>query len=375
MENLPAISLQRLFEDLDDPRVVERCTYSLVEVVIIAICAVLCGAESWTEIEEFGESKREWLGRVLPLKAGIPAHDTFRRIFSILPAETLEARFREWVERNFRVERDQVVAIDGKTVRGAGLRALHMVSAWAHQNGIVLGQRKVDEKSNEITAIPQLLDDLYLAGSIVTIDAMGCQTAIAQKIIDKKANYVMALKGNQGQLHEDVRKWFEWAEESQFQGMEHSFAQTINKNHGRIEIRQCWALTDPRAFEVIRHYDGWAGLQSMVMVKRERRRLDNSPSSVETTFFISSLPPDADRLLAAIRAHWSIENNFHWTLDVVFREDDARLRVENGAENFAVLRHFALNILKRHPAKLSLKRKRFKAALDDSFLSQLMAYF
>lgn len=219
MENLPAISLQRLFEDLDDPRVVERFTYSLVEVVIIAICAVLCGAESWTEIEEFGESKCEWLGRVLPLKAGIPAHDTFRRIFTMLPAETLEARFREWVERNFRVERDQVVVIDGKTVRGAGLRALHMVSAWAHENGIVLEQRKVDEKSNEITAIPQLLDDLYLVGSIVTIDAMGCQTAIAQKIIDKKANYVMALMGNQGQLHEDVREWFEWAEKSQFQGM------------------------------------------------------------------------------------------------------------------------------------------------------------
>lgn len=375
METLPIISLQRLFEDLDDPRVVGRTTYSLVEVTIIAVCAVLCGAEGWTEIEEFGESKREWLERLLPLKDGIPSHDTFRRIFSILPAETLEARFREWVERNFRVERDQVIAMDGKTVRGAGLRALHMVSAWAHRTGIVLGQRKVDEKSNEITAIPQLLEDLYLAGSVVTLDAMGCQTDIAQKVIDKKADYILALKGNQGQLHQDVREWFEWAQESKFRGMEHSFAQTINKNHGRIEIRQCWALADPRAFEVIRHYDGWVGLQSIVMVKRERRTLANDSSSTETAFFISSLPPDADRLLAAIRAHWSIENNFHWTLDVVFREDDARLRVENGAENFAILRHFALNILKRHPAKLSLRRKRFKASLDDSFLSHLMSYF
>jgi predicted transposase YbfD/YdcC len=375
MDNLPKISLQRLFEDMDDPRVVGRCTYPLVEVVLIAICGVLCGAETWTEVEEFGESKRAWLAKFLKLDQGIPSHDTFRRVFSILPAEAFEGRFRAWVEQTFRVEQGQVIAIDGKTIRGAGLRALHLVSAWAHRSGIVLGQRKVDEKSNEITAIPQLLDDLYLAGSIVTLDAMGTQTKIAQKIIDKKADYVLALKGNHGQLHADVQEWFAWASERQFQEMPHSFAQTVNKNHGRIELRQCWALSDPRAFEVIRHHDGWAGLQSIVMVKRERRTLDNLPVPVETVFFISSLPPDAELLLTAIRAHWSIENNFHWVLDVVFREDDARLQVLNGAENFAILRHFALNLLKRHPAKLSLKRKRFKAALDDSFLAQLLAYF
>jgi predicted transposase YbfD/YdcC len=375
MDTLPKISLQRLFEDMDDPRVVGRCTYELTEVVLIAICGVLCGAESWTEIEEFGESKRAWLSQFLRLEQGIPSHDTFRRVFSLLPAEVFESRFREWVETTFRVESGQVIAIDGKTVRGAGLRALHLVSAWAHRSGIVLGQRKVDEKSNEITAIPQLLDDLYVAGSIVTLDAMGSQTKIAQKIIDKQADYVLALKGNHGQLHNDVAEWFAWAIQRQFQDMPHTFAQSVNKNHGRIEIRQCWALADPRAFEVIRHHDGWAGLQSIVMVKRERRALDNKPAPVETVFFLSSLPPDADLLLRAIRAHWSIENNFHWTLDVVFHEDDARLRVLNGAENFAILRHFALNLLKRHPAKLSLKRKRFKAALDDAFLAQLLHYF
>jgi len=375
MENLPKISLQHLFEDMDDPRVVGRCTYPLVEVVLIGICGVLCGAETWTEIEEFGESKREWLEQFLALEQGIPSHDTFRRVFSILPAEAFESRFREWVATTFHVESGQVIAIDGKTIRGAGLRALHLVSAWAHRSGIVLGQRKVDEKSNEISAIPQLLDDLYLAGSIVTLDAMGCQTNIAQKIIAQKADYVLALKGNHGQLHADVMEWFTWASETQFQNIPHSFAQTVNKNHGRIEIRQCWALADPRAFEVIRHHDGWAGLQSIVMVKRERRALDNAPAPVETVFFISSLPPDAELLLSAIRAHWSIENNFHWTLDVVFREDDARLQVVNGAENFAILRHFALNLLKRHPANLGLKRKRFKAALDDAFLAQLLQYF
>ena len=375
MDDLPKISLQRLFEDMDDPRVVGRCTYALKEVVMIAICAVLCGAESWTEIEEFGESKRAWLSQFLRLEQGIPSHDTFRRVFSILPAEAFESRFQVWVERTFRVESGQIIAIDGKSVRGAGLRALHLVSAWAHRSGIVLGQRKVDDKSNEITAIPQLLEDLYVAGSIVTLDALGTQTKIAQTIIDKHADYVLALKGNQGQLHTDVADWFVWAAEREFRDIPHSFAQTVNKNHGRIEIRQCWALADERAFEAIRHYDGWAGLRSVVMVKRERRSLDNAPTSVETAFFLSSLPADADLLLYAIRAHWSIENNFHWALDVVFREDDARLAVVNGAENFAILRRFALNLLKRHPAKLSLKRKRFKAALDDSFLTQLIEYF
>lgn len=375
MNDLPKVSLQGLFENMDDPRVVGRCTYPLVEVVLIAICAVVCGAETWTEVEEFGESKRVWLAGFLKLEQGIPAHDTFRRVFSILPAEDFESRFRIWVEQTFQVESGQVIAIDGKTVRGAGLRALHLVSAWAHRSGIVLGQQKVDDKSNEITAIPQLLDDLYLAGSIVTLDAMGSQTKIAQKIIDKKADYVLALKGNQGQLHQDVMEWFAWASQRQFQDMPHSFAQTVNKNHGRIEIRQCWALSDPQAFEVIRHHDGWAGLQSIIMVKRERRALDNTSTSSETVYFISSLPPDADLLLTAIRAHWSIENNFHWTLDVVFREDDARLQLVNGAENFAILRHFALNLLKRHPAKFSLKRKRFKPALDDTFLAQLLHYF
>ena len=375
MSDLPKISLTRLFADMDDPRVVGRSTYPLVEVVMIAICAVLCGAETWTEVEEFGESKRAWLGQFLKLEQGVASHDTFRRVFSLLPAETFESRFRQWVEQSFKVESGQVIAVDGKTVRGAGLRALHLVSAWAHQSGIVLGQCKVAEKSNEITAIPQLLDDLYLAGSIVTLDALGTQTSIAQKIIDKKADYVLALKGNQGQLHADVAEWFDWADQQQFHDMPHTYAQTVNKNHGRIEIRQCWALSDPRAFEVIRHHDGWAGLQSIVRVKRERRSLNNAPVTPETVYFISSLPADADLLLRAIRAHWSIENHFHWTLDVVFREDHARLRVLNGAENFAILRRFALNLLKRHPTKLSLKRKRFKAALDDSFLTQLLHYF
>ena len=374
MDDLPKLSLQRLFEDMDDARVVGRCTYGLKEVVIIAICAVVCGAESWTEIEEFGESKRGWLSQFLGLAQGVPSHDTFRRVCSLLAAETSESRFRAWVETTFQIERGQVIAMDGKTLRGAGLRALHLVSAWAHHSGLVLGQRKVDDKRNEITAIPQLLEDVYVAGSIVTLDAMGTQTKIAQTIIDKHADYVLALKGNQGQLHTDVADWFAWAAERECRDIPHSFAQTVNKNHGRIERRPCWALSDEHTFETIRHYHGWAGLQSVVMVKRERRTLDNLPVPVDTAFFLSSLPAQADVLLYAIRAHGSIENNFHWTLDLVFREDDARLAVVNGPENFAVWHRFALNLLKHHPATLSLKRNRFKAALDHAFLTELIHY-
>jgi predicted transposase YbfD/YdcC len=369
-------NLETYFGDLPDPRVIGRCNYKLIEIIVIAICAVLSGAEGWEDIEEFGQSKEAWLRQFLDLDNGIPSHDTFRRVFSLLDGAAFQERFIGWVEGVFSITRGQVVAIDGKTVRGSqdegsGKNALHLVSAWASANGVLLGQRKVDDKSNEITAIPALLEQLYVAGCVVTIDAMGCQTDIASTIIDQQADYVLALKGNQGQLHADVQEWFAWAKQSNFNQMPHSVAQTVNKGHGRIEIRRCYALSDPRAFEVIRHHDGWAGLQSIVMVERERH--DDGHIQHETAYFISSLPADAKLLLHAVRAHWSVENTFHWTLDVTFREDDARLRVGHSAENFAVLRHIAFNLLKRHPAKLSLKRKRYKAALDDQFLFDLIS--
>jgi predicted transposase YbfD/YdcC len=370
--------LEAYFGDLPDPRVLGRCDHQLVDIVIIGICAVLCGAEGWEEIEQFGQSKEGWLRQFLALGCGIPSHDTFRRVFSLLDAQAFQDRFARWVEGVFTVTRGQVIAIDGKTARRSydkrnGKGALHLVSAWASGNSILLGQRKVDEKSNEITAIPDLLEQLYVAGCIVTIDAMGCQKEIARTIIEQKADYVLALKGNQGQLYDDVQEWFAWAHQTAFKQMSHSFGQTTNKAHGRIEVRRCWALSDPQAFEVIRHHDGWTGLRSIVMVQRQRRF--DERIQTETAYFITSLPADAQLLLHAVRAHWSVENTFHWTLDVTFREDDARLRTGDSAENFAVLRHIALNLLKRHPAKLSLKRKRFKAALDDDFLLELLSHF
>jgi predicted transposase YbfD/YdcC len=371
-------SLEDYFGDMPDPRVVGRCDHKLIDIITIGVCGVLCGAEGREDIEELGQSKENWLREFLELPCGIPSHDTFRRVFSLMDATAFQERFADWVAGVFTVKRGQVVAFDGKTLRGSqdegnGKKALHLVSAGASASGLLLGQRKVAEKSHKITAIPELLKQLYVEGGIVSIDAMGCQKDIARTIIEAKADYVLALKGNQGQLHEDVQEWFAWAQQTAFKDMPHTFWQTTNKAHGRIEIRRCWALSDPRAFEVIRHHDGWAGLQSIARVQRERRMDD--PVQSETAFFISSLPADAKLLLHAVRAHWSVENTFHWTLDVTSREDDARLRSGASAENFAVLRHISLNLLKHHPAKLSLKRKRFKAALDHNFLLALLSQF
>ncbi len=373
MDDEAHVSLEVYFGDMPDPRVTGRCDHKLIDIIIVAICAVLSGAETWDEVELFGEEREGWLKQFLELPNGIPSHDTFRRVFSLLDARVFQERFIGWVEQTFQVKREQVIAIDGKSVRGSqgqGKGCLHLVSAWATAEGVALGQRKVEAGENEIVAIPDLLADLYLKGSIVTIDAIGCQTEIAAHIIAQRADYVLALKTNQPKLHQDVVDWFAWAQERDFRDVEHTYAQTVNKGHGRIEIRQCWALSDPRALEVLGHHEGWRKLTSLVMVQRERRHGDRSQT--ETAYFISSLPPDADRLLRAVRHHWRIENTLHWVLDVIFHEDDARLRIGHGAENFAILRRMVLNLLRRHPAKLSLKRKRFKAALDTDFLFELL---
>lgn len=375
MDNETKISLEAYFGDMPDPRVTGRCDHKLIDIIIVAICAVLSGAETWDEVELFGEEREDWLKQFLELPNGIPSHDTFRRVFSLLEARLFQERFMRWVEQTFQVKREQVIAIDGKSVRGSQQRAtgqgcLHLVSAWATVEGVALGHRKVEAGENEIVAIPDLLADLYLKGSLVTIDAIGCQKEIAAQIIAKRADYVLALKSNQPKLHQDVVEWFAWAKEREFQGVEHTYAQTVNKGHGRIEIRQCWALSDPRALEVLGHHEGWRKLTSLVMVQRARRR--GNQVQTKTAYFISSLPPEADRLLRAVRQHWRIENSLHWVLDVIFHEDDARLRIGDGAENFAILRRMVLNLLRRHPAKLSLKRKRFKAALDTDFLFELL---
>ena len=375
MKEQPFASLEECFGDMPDPRVTGRCDHCLIEILLVAVCAVVCGAESWSEVEEFGNAKEGWLKQYLTLPAGIPSHDTFSRVFRLLNADQFQQRFMRWVESHFSVSTGQVIAVDGKTVRGSrdkfrGQEAIHLVSAWASESGVLLGQHKVETKSNEITAVPELLKLLFIKGCIVTVDALNCQKTFAQTVIDQQADYVFALKANHPQLHQDVVDWFAWAQQRDFRDVNHSFHQTINKAHGRIEIRRCWAIHDPLALESMGYYEGWAGLRSVVMVQRERRMA--SATQTETVYYLSSLPADAQRLLAATRAHWSVENTFHWTLDVIFAEDASRVRLDDAPENLAVIRHIALNLLKQHPANISLKRKRFRAALDDAFLVELL---
>jgi len=309
MSENPIPSIEDCFGDIEDGRVGGRCWYPLVEVITIAICGAIAGAETWIDIETFGKSKREWLGEFLELKHGTPSHDTFGDIFAMIDGDEFQRSFIRWVEGVFTVTQGQVVSIDGKTARRShdkaiGKDAIHVVSAWASVNGITLGQRKVDDKSNEITAIPQLLELLSIPGCIVTIDAMGCQKKIAQKIRDKQADYVLAVKDNQGKLHQDIQDWFAHADQVAFKEIKHDYYQTVNKGHGRIEIRQCSVITDPVAFDYIRHYEGWADLTSIVRVQRERRLPDKVEQ--EVAYYISSLSGSAETVLNATRQHWAI---------------------------------------------------------------------
>jgi predicted transposase YbfD/YdcC len=376
MDETPFRSLEEHFGKIPDPRVEGRCAHKLIDIICIAIAGVMCGANSWSEIETFGKAKETWLRQYLELPNGVPSHDTFGRVFGLLDAEAFERQFASWIESVFRRTRGQVVAVDGKTARRShnramGKDAIHMVSAWASANRLVLGQRKVEEGANEIPAIPELLGLLDLANCVVTIDAIGCQKEIAQTILDRKADYVLAVKQNQGHLYEDIQEWFTYAQEVAFKEMPHGYHQAISKAHGRIEIRRCWAIADPRAFEYIRHYEGWAGLQSIVMIQSERRVGDGVQH--KTRYFITSLPPDAQRLLTCVRQHWSIENTCHWTLDVIFREDDSRVRIGDAPRNFALLRRLALSLFKQDSAKGSLNQKRLRAALDDTYLAHVLS--
>ncbi len=370
-------SVEKYFEELKDPRINRTKKHQLMDIVIIAVCGVICGANTWVDIENFGKSKRAWLEKYLELPNGIPSHDTFGRVFARIDAEQFQTCFMKWLKAVMRKTRGEVLAIDGKKLRRShhktiGKNAIHMVSAWATENRLVLAQSKVDEKSNEITAIPELLKVLELSGCIVTMDAMGCQTAFAKTIVKKGGDYVFALKGNQGTVLEDVIMLFEDAKSIAFQGVEHDYHRTIGKDHGRIEIRKCWTISDPVYLNYIRHLSKWENLTTIVMIISQRRCGDEI--SVETRYFISSLPNDAEQVLGAVRNHWGIENGLHWVLDIAFREDDSRVRTGNAPENFAVLRHIALNLLQREDtAKGGIQAKRLQAAWNEDYLLKILA--
>lgn len=378
MATLPLVGFQSYFADLEDPRVERTRRYELLDILVIAVCAVICSADDWIDVEGWGNAKLDWLRQQgLSLPNGIPSHDTFGDVFNRLKPEQFETSFLRWVQAVMGASGGKVVAIDGKTVRRShdrrlGKSAIHLVSAWASANHLLLGQVKVDAKSNEITAIPALLELLALGGCVVTIDAMGTQTEIARAIVSQGADYVLAVKENQGHLYDDVVATFQDAEQRQFEHVPHTYAQTINKGHGRVEIRECWVIERLDYVEALRTAEAWAELRSLIMVKAERRL--GAQVSVERRYYISSRPDPAERQLTVIRSHWGIENELHWCLDVAFREDESRIRKGDGAQNFSFLRRLALTLLKRETtAKMGLKAKRHQAGWDNAYLLKVLA--
>ncbi len=370
-------SMMDHFERLDDPRIDRAKRHQLLDIIVITLCAVICGADNWVEIAEFGKAKEDWFRRFLRLPNGIPSHDTFGRVFAMLDPEQFSACFMDWVRSVSELAEGEVVAIDGKTLRGChdranGRGALHMVSAWATEHRMVLGQTRTEAHSNEITAIPELLNMLELKGCVVTIDAMGCQKNIAQQVVGKGADYLLAVKANQGELHENIKDLFACGERTGWDGVAHSHHQQVSKDHGRLEQRECWVITDPEELAYVDPQRQWANLGAVARVSYRRDAATDAPT--DTRYYICSYPADAATLLGTARSHWSIENGLHWVLDVAFDEDHSRVRTGHADQNLAVIRHWALNLLKQEQtAKIGIKAKRKKAGWDFDYLIKVLS--
>jgi predicted transposase YbfD/YdcC len=364
-----AASFISFFENLEDPRVERTKQHKLIDIIGLTLCAVLCGCEDWEEIELFGQKKRSWLSSFLELPNGIPSHDTINRLFAALNPSSLQEAFLEWIQHVATLNEGRIINIDGKRLCHSGVNGkkaiVHMVSAWCNANNMVLGQLKTDEKSNEITAIPQLLEVLFVQGCTVTIDAMGCQKNIAAKIIEKGGDYLLALKGNQGHLLDDVKEAFEQSSSKEIEQ-----ETKLEKGHGRIEKRECRVI---RNIEWVCEREEWIKLRSLIELNTERTILSTGEHQTETRYYISSRNGTAKEILEIIRSHWGIENKLHWSLDVQFGEDASRKRAGNAAENFSTINRLILNILKNEKStKLSIKKKRLNAGWDESYLEKLI---
>jgi predicted transposase YbfD/YdcC len=369
---MPTLNLLEHLSQLPDHRVAKKTLHRLDEMVFVAICAVISGAEGWSDIVEFAHNKLEWLRRFVRLENGIPVDDTFARVLSVVSPKAFAECLFAWTQSLSEHCPGKVVAIDGKTARRSHDRKnqrnpLHLVRAWSTAQGIALGMVKTDTKSNEITAIPELLALLELKGAIVTLDAMGCQTAIAEQIVRQGGDYLLAVKDNQPSLHEDLRDFFATAQEHQFSQVAHSFAEEVDGGHGRVETRRCWAS---ECLQTLGTAERWFGLKSIVMIERER--FVGGATSLEQAYYITSLPANAPQIAQAARSHWGVENSCHWVIDVTFNEDQCRIRRGEGAHNFALLRQFGLNLLKQEKSKVSIRRKLFRAGLNDNFRLQVL---
>lgn len=366
------MSLADVFVGIHDPRQAAKVEHELVELLVVAVCGVLAGADTFVEIEAWANEKLDWFRRYLKLAHGIPSHDTLGRVFALIDAAEFGAAFRHWVSRVLpALGQDEVVALDGKTSRRSGkvdTTPLHLVSAFAAGAGVVLGQQATKQKSNEKTAIPELLATLALEGCIVTIDAMGTQPSIAQAIRERGAEYVLAVKDNQPGLAASIRDFF-ITFQSAPGSTPHDFSESVEKDHGRLEIRRCYAFDQ---LECLHVPERWPDLRSFAVITTERTI--KGKTSVERRFYISSLPSDANRLAQAVRQHWRIENSLHWCMDVVFGDDQMRARTLHAAHNFAVMKHFALNLIRLAPVqrKGGIKVKRLIAATSDTYRAQLL---
>ncbi len=373
-----AKSLMDYLDALEDPRIDRTKKHALIDILVIAICAAICGAKTWIDIQDFGKAKQEWFEVFLDLGHGIPSHDTFRRVFMILNPEDLLEVFIQWVQALTKDTDLKQICVDGKSLRksfikGKASSAIHMVNAWSTGASLSLGQLKSEGKSNEIKTVPKLLDRLHIKGCIVSADAMSCQLKTAEKILEKEADYLLALKGNQEYLEKRVKEKFEELSKPGPKSIKVDSFTSEDDGHGRIEKRVCRVMTPKKGKSFgVNPFDKWPSLNSLIEINSERINKKTGVISTEKRFYISSCVDSAEAILEAVRGHWEVENKLHWVLDVVFREDDCRSRSGYSPENFSMLRQFALNLIKKEPSKKSIRRKVNIAGWDENYLLEIL---